>query len=82
MSFQVGEKVRWSSQAQGRTKTKTGVVVRVLPPGHMPTREEVCGSGFGRPHESYIIEADKPRTQKYYWPRVSQLARIVEGGGL
>ena len=67
--FKVGDKVSWTSQSAGVTKTKTGVVVEVLPAG--------CKTGrkFGAPrdHESYLVKVG--RSEKLYWPRVCHLKK-------
>ncbi len=36
--FNVGNKVEWTSQSGGYTKTNRGVIVRVIPPGQDPHR--------------------------------------------
>lgn len=36
--FEVGDRVEWDSQAQGRTKTKRGVVVRIIKAGEKPRK--------------------------------------------
>lgn len=74
-SFKVGETVQWTSQAQGYSKSKEGVVVAIVPAGERPDREAFldlykgAGCGFGRDHESYVVRVKN----KHYWPRVSAL---------
>jgi hypothetical protein len=73
--FKEGDKVQWTSQANGGVKTKTGVVVQVVEPGKRPDRNRFpalyrdSGVGFGRDHESYVVRVDN----KIYWPRVKDL---------
>lgn len=67
----VGDQVTWSSQAGGNTKTKTGRVVALIPPGRESgksarafidakvskrTHRSAFGGGWDRDHESYIVE--------------------------
>ncbi len=74
MAFKKGDKVTWSSSAQGSWKTKTGTVVKVVKSGESP---KLVGSGWPRDHESYVIEVPQGVTgkasSKLYWPRVSAL---------
>ncbi len=75
MKYVIGDAVEWSSQAQGITKRKSGVVVSVVPPEQRPDRMQFDdlyrgpGCGYGRPHESYVVRVGN----KHYWPRVSAL---------
>jgi len=39
MGFEVGDKVKWTSQSSGYTKEKVGEVVAVIPPNKFPARE-------------------------------------------
>ena len=71
MAFKVGDRVQWTSQAGGNHKTKVGVVLAVVAPGHRSS-EKACefihkltrtgthrsayGGGFDRDHESYVVE--------------------------
>jgi hypothetical protein len=73
-----GNIVRWTSQSAGITRTKQGVVVRVLDKHERPV--EVGSSGMGREHESYLIRASvidgseqQRRRTRLYWPKVSKL---------
>jgi hypothetical protein len=75
LAWKVGDRVQWTSQAQGCTKTKLGTVVAVIPKGDRPTG--IKGCGWHRDHESYVIEV-QPKTgsrakPKAYWPVVSAL---------
>lgn len=83
MSFRVGDRVKWTSQAAGHTKTKEGEVVLVVPAGYLPNqlpemegRRSPCDTVTPRNHESYIVKV-KNKHQSYYWPRVSQLQPLV-----
>jgi hypothetical protein len=80
--FNLGDRVKWSSQANGVRKEKTGTVVEVVPIRGRPNRDRFLslytgpGVGCGRDHESYVIQIEKTGKQcvnKYYWPRVSAL---------
>ena len=76
-SFQLGDRVTWSSQAAGSWKTKLGTIVEVVPKGRVPAKTETISS---RNHESYIIEARDPLVagtkMQLYWPIVSRLKRV------
>lgn len=87
--FAVGQQVTWSSQAQGMTKTKTGTIVEVVAPNERPDttgRPGLNGCGFGRSHESYIVEVPQgPKAKpRHYWP-VASILRFADpadrGGG-
>jgi hypothetical protein len=77
MAFKNGDKVKWSSSAQGSWKEKTGVVVTVVQAGVSP---KLVGSGWPREHESYVVEVAQGTTgkakPKLYWPRVTALALV------
>jgi hypothetical protein len=75
--FQVGDKVEWTSQANGRAKTKVGVVADVIEKGQRPNRERWdrlyrgSGCGYSRTEESFVVlVGNKP-----YWPRTSALRK-------
>lgn len=81
-SFQNGDAVSWSSQAAGYTRTKTGVVVQVVPAGAMPDRQRFerlyKGAGVGGPrdHESFVILVPGKTSKAagtLYWPRAAGL---------
>ena len=83
MKFNIGDKVKWSSQAQGFRREKQGEVVEVVAAGQRPNRERFdslfrgSGCGWGRKHESYVVNAGHPaRAPKYYWPVESLLTKI------
>jgi len=78
MTFQFGQTVEWTSQAQGSTKTKRGHVVQVVAAGQRPNREHFpdlytsAGCGWGRKHESYVVRVGN----RHYWPVVKNLTAI------
>jgi hypothetical protein len=82
--IKVGDKVEWTSQSGGITRTKRGVIVEVVPPRSNP-RMTITGAGMWRDHVSYAVrasvidgsEAQKKRT-KLYWPRVGSLRLVTE----
>lgn len=73
--MKVGDKVKWTSQAQGYTRMKEGEVVAVIAEGDRPSREAFLdlykgpGCGYGRTGESYVVRVGR----KHYWPRASLL---------
>jgi hypothetical protein len=82
VAFAVGERVTWRSQAQGSAMTKTGVIVEVVPPNVRPDttgRPGLNGCGFGRNHESYIVEVARgPKAKpRHYWP-VASILRFAD----
>lgn len=80
--FKLNEEVKWTSQAQGCTTTKTGRIVFVLPSdASWPTGLEKdyishYGGGSHRDHESYLVAVPAKKNGKphLYWPRVSALS--------
>lgn len=83
MQFKLGDKVKWSSQAQGFRREKQGEVVEVVAAGQRPNRERFetlyrAGCGWGRKRESYVVNTAHPaRAPKYYWPVESLLTPII-----
>jgi len=76
----VGTKVRWTSQAGGLWKKKTGEVVEVVPAGTLP-QTSIIGAGMERNHESYIVNVRVgPKNMKSYWPRIRSLEVVGIGG--
>lgn len=77
MQFKVGDSVIWTSQAGARSKTKTGIVVQVVPPRGYPDRAIYpslhASGGLCRRQESYVVMVGK----KPYWPRVKHLKSVV-----
>lgn len=78
--FKLGAMVTWSSQAGGRTTTKVGEIVAVVPPGKKP--KDVAGAGSSRDHESYVVKArDSRGHDKRYWPLVKYLSSVTAPNG-
>lgn len=83
--FNVGDRVTWSSQANGTVSTKTGVVVEVVAPLRLAqTRDHHDRFVYGntRHTTSYIVAVPQPPTKrgkdrpaKLYWPNASALRR-------
>lgn len=90
MELKIGDKVKWSSQAQGCETTKEGKVVGIVKEKTDPLQiftpleqtgnyTSAYGGGMSRNHKSYIIavkgKTDKSK-EKLYWPNVSKLKKI------
>jgi len=76
--FKPGDHVTWTSQAGGRSKTKQGIVVRVIEPFQLPgfNLPEGCTikpTGGHRDHESYLVQVGKSKW--LYWPLVKYLEK-------
>ena len=90
MKFEKYDLVTWTSQAGGRTTTKTGAIVRVIPAGTTPSEilyeardhfkaKLEWGAGLTRAKESYAVLVGFPGTKKkprLYWPRTSLLGKV------
>lgn len=82
--FEIGDEVQWTSQAQGRAKTKHGKVVEVVNTGGRPSLKFVDlhkqGCGYGRDHKSYVVRVAQGKTgsakPKHYWPKASLLQPV------
>jgi len=76
--FNVGDKVKWTSQSSGYWKEKAGIVEQVVKPNTSPRIAKGrkfssgYGPGMGRPKPSYLINVDGT----LYWPRTCHL-RLV-----
>jgi hypothetical protein len=76
--FDVGQKVKWTSQSGGYVKKKEGVVVFIIPSGKIPY-DFIRGTTFSgdklstnpRAHQSYLVQIG--RSMILYWPRVCHL---------
>lgn len=69
--FKIGDRVEWTSQAGGWTRTKIGTVETVVPPGCIvPKCSKNPNPGACRDHESYLVRVQK---KGLYWPRVAAL---------
>lgn len=89
--FCVNDLVEWTSQSHGSTKTKRGIVYRIVPAGQHPIsclRDEdrakidfssFDGSGSSRSIESYLVLVHPPKASRrkptLYWPKVAYLAK-------
>ena len=71
MEFKVGDRVEWTSQAGGSTRTKRGAVVEVVKRGEAPAPiSKNRNPGMPRDHESYLVRV---KGSGLYWPRVKAL---------
>ncbi len=75
--FKLEDSVEWTSQSSGITRTKTGVVVEVVPAGRRPTSMGRNLTGLQRKHESYVVLATVQGREnaalKKYWPLAAKL---------
>ena len=92
--FQLGQRVLWTSSANGTTKEKRGEIVAVIAPRQAPYQHEIYGGDFHarykslvdsrsltRKEESYLIAVPgktKRARPRLYWPRVSALKAVGE----
>lgn len=75
--FEIGQQVRWRSQAGGYAKEKRGEIILVIPAGsplpksvvHAP-KSKCHNPGGPRDHESYVVRTVDGRL---YWPRTDRL---------
>ncbi len=72
--FKIGSKVKWASIANGKTKSRSGVVVEVVSAGNRPNPKFIPmfhkGRQLGtRMGESYVVQCGK----EYLWPLTSKL---------
>lgn len=87
--YEVGQKVSWSSSANGGTVEKVGTIVlaiprftqlwQVQPAGfHGKYNWSSYGHGSSRNHRSYLVavESGGKAKPKIYWPRVSALMLV------
>lgn len=78
--FKPGDHVTWTSQAGGKSKTKQGIVIAVVPkfqPMGYAIPEGFKFKGFDgavRFHESYLIQVGK--SKRLYWPLVKYLKPV------
>lgn len=79
-TFNLGDRVEWTSQAGGYAKTKQGIVDAVVLPGERPDRDRYAalykgpGAGFGRNEESYVVLVGT----RPFWPRTRALRHASE----
>ena len=79
MSFKIGDRVSWTSQANGRSVAKQGAIYEIVAPGAKPTG--IKGAGMPRDHESYVVKAYKNTDRKrtaLYWPLVHKLHKLFD----
>jgi hypothetical protein len=89
VEFKVGTPVTWSSSSNGTSKTKAGVIVKVVHAGMYPWKEvqldrtviNMLSQDGNRDHESYLVRVDpqppKQGKSKIYWPRVGLLRATI-----
>lgn len=86
-TFQLGQTVEWTSQANGCTRTKRGTIVCVVDAGRSVNAKEFPGLqkgaplGLSRQHESYIVRVPNKSGKgagTHYWPIVSRLSAVEE----
>ena len=82
--FQVGQMVEWDSQARGTKRTKIGVVIDKLPPGHTIKSlknhrdYKLTPHSSIRNHESYIIAVIHPHKKpEFFHPLVKNLRKAT-----
>jgi hypothetical protein len=86
MSFEIGDKIEWESQAGGKTTRKRGEIRYVIEDyeyvssKNYPLHRTMFDSGR-RKHKSYLVSVPSTGRGKYklYWPRVSALRKAKEG---
>lgn len=81
MKFSTGDTVTWTSQAGGVSKSKSGVVVAVVPAKTLPSKADFpglyrgVGIGSSRDHESYVVRVKTGLSAtRDYWPRAAALS--------
>lgn len=65
----LGTHVRWTSGRGKKRSERIGQIVRILPPGAIPSPDEVKVRSLPRDHVSYLIRSDG----RLWWPPVSLL---------
>lgn len=74
MTFKIGDRVEWTSQSAGCTRTKAGVVECVLDPREEPgPMSKNRNPGMVRDHVSYLVRV---KGRGLYWPRVKALRPV------
>jgi len=89
MEFQIGDKVKWRSQAGGSWTVKEGCIIAVVPAkkrarDYIPEAYHDCQrmfDGFPRPKKSYLVEVSGGKTAeakpRLYWPHASKLEKVT-----
>jgi Ni/Co efflux regulator RcnB len=78
-NIQLDDVVEWTSQAAGYTRTKVGVVVGLVPVGHLPGGDRFpslyrgAGVGMPRDHISYVVRVPG---RGVYWPVAKKLRKV------
>jgi len=86
-SFALGQTVQWTSSASGKTTSKHGKIVAIIPAGAYPhpiaetlssgkySLAPLRGFGLPRNEDTYLVavEGIGKAKSKLYWPRVSSL---------
>ncbi|WP_247391737.1 CpaF/VirB11 family protein [Ralstonia pseudosolanacearum] len=81
-TFEIGNKVIWTSLSGGYVSTKVGIVEEIVPTMGMPTRDRFPelyrNDRIGRPrdHLSYVVRVPSNTARSagtVYWPRASNL---------
>lgn len=91
IELKVGDRVSWTSHAQGNSATKIGTVIEVVEPGKTPIKHAPGRYKYGRGRRSYVIGdvlvdrwVDKERERKMvptkntYWPDERKLSAVSE----
>lgn len=68
--------VEWTSQANGYSRTKIGIIIKVVRagyPGKLVDEDYKTKSRGDRNHESYVVCVPNPEGAEFFWPRVSGL---------
>ena len=78
-TFKVGDMVLWTAYSQRKFFDLVGYIVKIIPAGEVPTREEFPDLyekdeyfrlGKGRKYVSYVVGVPRPRSIKHYWPKI------------
>lgn len=79
-TYNLGDRVRWTSAANGSFREKTGVIEEVVPPRQLPLCADLKRPlGSPRGTESYVVRVGRrePNTKgQAYWPLVSKLVKV------
>lgn len=72
--LKVGDRVRWTSQSQGESREKEGMIVQAVLQGELPDEKFIKWSCYQnvKKMDSYVVQVG----EKFYWPRVSALVLV------
>lgn len=74
----LGDLVKWSSQAAGTMKKKQGEIIEVVPANSLPKTQLRGASVLSRKHESYVVHVGSGKGMRScYWPLVSGLSLVT-----